>query len=207
MNDDHRVGRNLPSRAGSVNYASRLRRDRGRAAAVALATARARTGQEETQIPRSRRICRSRRFLSPCGRGRGPPRSGGKVRGPSDATCCLPSPLTLPLRSQWVPPSPARGEGMRSRLGLFPHRARDARRASLRAPAARVKVAPVLVGRSQVVRQRILIPPFPGSNPGAPANITSDHAFYGTATGSDRSAVERDGKLLYSIVRPKDRRL
>ena len=29
----------------------------------------------------------------------------------------------------------------------------------------------IMVGRSQVVRQRILIPSFPGSNPGAPASL------------------------------------
>ena len=32
---------------------------------------------------------------------------------------------------------------------------------------------PAALGRSQVVTQRILIPPFPGSNPGAPARVFS----------------------------------
>ena len=45
--------------------------------------------------------------LSPCGRGRGPAQSAGKVRG------LVPflQPPHPPVAPQWAPPSPARREG------------------------------------------------------------------------------------------------
>src|SRR5438874_10088237 len=44
------------------------------------------------------------------------------------------------------------------------------------------RAGPADLGRSQVVRQRILIPPFPGSSPGAPASqsrLCGGHLVHG----------------------------
>ena len=74
---------------------------------------------------------------------------------------------------------PSRGHGKMQRSGwsgpsqgfVAGGRAAAIRCGPSRAQASGIQAAPkAALGRSQVVRQRILIPPSPGSNPGAPAS-------------------------------------
>src|SRR6185437_7433696 len=82
----------------------------------------------------------------------------------------------------------------RQRMAITPPRCRQRKRRAVPSTAVdrskprrygpRAMVATSrLLGRSQVVRQRILIPPFPGSSPGAPANqgIEEEALLGGTA--------------------------
>src|SRR6266849_3417732 len=61
---------------------------------------------------------RLRILLSPCGRGRGPSRSDGKVRGIEPLRHTPHPPATR------VPPSPARGEGSNWRMRCWPKKGR-----------------------------------------------------------------------------------
>ena len=102
--------------------------------------------------------------------------SGSRGEGGFIATMCWRR--KRPLQRRLCPRSAAtHGPGGHSDRGIARYRATDymggpPRRVLRRLHANSADVAAMRggMGRSQVVRQRILIPPFPGSNPGAPAN-------------------------------------